>query len=164
VESGYWTFRTDFSQADAIPGGPLLDGDGRILGVQTGMPEPGRFQFSKVSLRNSWWKQMKKGRIQGKWLEGSGPMIGIYTAVRRRGCGVAAVYPNTSAAAAGIKAGDVIVSIDGRATRGFEGIRRVLRDKDPGTEVNLVIRRGKQTIRKKLRLMPPGQYSRSNRK
>ena len=61
-------------------------------------------------------------------------------------------------------AGDVIVSIDGRATRGFEGIRRVLRDKDPGTEVNLVIRRGKQTIRKKLRLMPPGQYSRSNRK
>ncbi len=87
-------------------------------------------------------------------------MLGIYTAVKRGGCGVATVHPNTPAAAAGMKPGDVITHIGARTISRFEDLIQALLDKDPGDDVTVTFIRGKQTIRKKIRLMRRKQFPR----
>jgi S1-C subfamily serine protease len=64
---------------------------------------------------------------------------------------VAAVTPNGPAGKAGVKAGDLIVSIDGKALKAdgdetpFERLRDVMKDKQPGDAAKLKVKRdGKQ--------------------
>ncbi|MBX3405257.1 MAG: PDZ domain-containing protein [Phycisphaeraceae bacterium] len=58
---------------------------------------------------------------------------------------VSAVYDEMPAAAAGIEPYDVIVSIDGRSPASPDDVRRVLREKKPGDEMNVgVIHRGQK--------------------
>lgn len=82
-----------------------------------------------------------------------GPMIGIYTAIARGGCGIASVYPNSPAAGAGLKRGDVITHVDDQRVLGFRDMASAFAGKDPGDQVIVVFRRGAQTIRKTIRLM-----------
>ena len=159
-ESGYWTYRGRFVQKDAIVGGPLLDGEGRIVGVHNQMVDQGGMQFSRMRSPLHEWRKLKSGEVWGKWLSGSGPMLGFYSAIRRGGCGVATVYPNTSAAAAGMKPGDLITHIDNQAISKFEDLVKVLLDKNPGEEVTVVLKRGNLIYRKKMRLMRRKQYRR----
>ena len=158
-ESGYWTYRGRFARKDAIVGGPLLDGQGRIVGVHNQMVDSGGMQFSRLRSPLHEWRKLKRGDVWGEWLIGSGPMLGFYSAVRRGGCGVATVYPNTSAAAAGMRPGDLITHVDNQVIGKFEDLVKVLLDKNPGDEVTVVLKRGNQTIRKKIRLMRRKQFT-----
>jgi len=152
-ESGYWTYRGRFAQKDAIVGGPLLNENGQIVGVHNQMVDKGGMQFSRMRSPLHEWKRLKKGDIFGKWLSGSGPMMGFYSAVRHGGCGIATVYPGSPAAAAGMRPGDVITQVDDHRIHSFEDMGRVLADKDPGDQVNVVFKRGRLIYRKKIRLM-----------
>ena len=65
---------------------------------------------------------------------------------------VAAVTPNGPAGKSGLKSGDVIVSIDGKALKSkgddtpFAQLREVMSDKDPGSEAKLKVKRDGKTI------------------
>jgi S1-C subfamily serine protease len=152
-ESGYWTYRGRFAQKDAILGGPLLNENGRIVGVHNQMVDQGGMQFSRMRSPLHEWRRLKKGDIFGQWLSGNGPMMGFYSAVRHGGCGIARVYSGSPAAAAGMKPGDLITHVDDHRINRFEDMGRALADKDPGDEVNVVFKRGTRTYRKKIRLM-----------
>ncbi|MDP6634923.1 MAG: PDZ domain-containing protein [Phycisphaerae bacterium] len=159
-DSGYWTYQGGFTQKDAIVGGPLLDARGRIVGVHNQMPSGGGMRFSRLHSVRHEWRRLKRGDKWNEWLSGSGPMLGFHSAIRRGGCGVAIVYPNTPAAAAGMKPGDLITHIDNDTVDSFETLVKVLTDKDPGREVTVVFKRGSQTLRKKIRLMRRIHYPR----
>ena len=66
---------------------------------------------------------------------------------RGEGVVVAAVTPNGPAGKAGLKSGDLIVSIDGKPLKArgddtpFEQLREVMADKDPGSDAKLMVRR-----------------------
>ena len=153
-ESGYWTYRTSFVQKDAIPGGPLLDSDGRIVGVHNQViRDTGRLQFSRLHSVAHEWRRLKKGDVWGTWLSGNGPMMGFYSAVRSGGCGIATVYRGSPAAAAGMKPGDVITHVDDQRIHRFEDMGPALAGKDPGDQVTVVLRRGNRIYRKKVRLI-----------
>jgi len=152
-ESGYWTYRGRFAQKDAIVGGPLLNANGRIVGVHNQMVDKGGMQFSRMRSPLHEWRKLKKGDVWGTWLAGSGPMMGFYSAVRSGGCGIATVYAGSPAAAAGMRPGDVITNVDDHRIYRFEDMGPALADKDPGHEVNVVFKRGKLIYRKKVRLM-----------
>jgi len=152
-ESGYWTYRGRFARKDAIVGGPLLDGQGRIVGVHNQMVDQGGMQFSRLRSPLHEWRRLKRGDIWGQWLFGTGPMMGFYSAVRAGGCGIATVYRGSPAAAAGMRPGDVITHVDDRRIYRFEDMGGALADKDPGGQVTVVFRRGNRIYRKKVRLM-----------
>ena len=65
---------------------------------------------------------------------------------------VAAVTPNGPAGKSGLKSGDVILSIDGKALKRkgedtpFAQLREVMSDKDPGSEAKLKVKRDGKTI------------------
>ncbi|MDP7288129.1 MAG: PDZ domain-containing protein, partial [Phycisphaerae bacterium] len=157
-DSGYWTYRGRYVPKDAIIGGPLLDEKGRIVGLHNqNVPRAG-MQYSRTRSPRHEWRRLVKGDIWNEWLAGSGPMLGFYSAIRVGGCGVAKVYPNTPAAAAGMKPGDLITHINNQAIRNFEGLVEALRDKDPGQDVTIVYMRGRLTLRKKMRLARRKSY------
>ncbi|MBT3202193.1 MAG: PDZ domain-containing protein, partial [Phycisphaerales bacterium] len=151
-DAGYWTYRGGHTQKDAILGGPLLDEHGHVVGMHNGMVTDGGMQFARMRSPRHEWSKLKKGAKWGTWLSGSGPMLGFYSAIHREGCGIAKVYPNTPAAAAGMKPGDVITKVDGKRIGKFEDLVAALRNNDPGDEVKVTFKRGKSSIIKTIRL------------
>jgi hypothetical protein len=61
-------------------------------------------------------------------------------------CVVKRVIPGTAAEKAGLKAGDVLVSLDGQPVRSGGEFVRTIGKHRPGERVTLVVRRGKQTV------------------
>jgi serine protease Do len=77
---------------------------------------------------------------------------------------VSSVTPNSAAAKAGVKAGDVITSVNGSSVNDAADLRRRLQDVDEGAEFSLGIVRNKQsmTVKGKLeRPTPPRRTSRT---
>lgn len=68
------------------------------------------------------------------------------------GAGVQSVSAGTPAAAGGIRAGDVIIGVDGEPVTGSEGLIAQIRDRRPGAEVVLVVVRGGNRIEAKVTL------------
>jgi serine protease Do len=160
IDAGYWTYRGRYAPKDAIVGGPLLDAQGRIVGLHNQMIPRVGMQYSRIGSPRHEWRRLVKGDVGSEWLVGSGPMLGFYSAIRNGGCGVASVYPKTPAAAAGMKPGDLITHVNNLRISNFEGLVSALKDKDPGQYVTITYMRGRQTIRKKMRLARRKSYQR----
>jgi len=58
---------------------------------------------------------------------------------------VAAVVPNQPAAAAGFKAGDLVVSIDGKPVEGWSDLQDMIQD-SAGVPLTVIVRRGATTV------------------
>jgi len=151
----------DFIQTDAAinpgnSGGPLFNTRGEVVGInsaifsQTGGSVGIGFAIP-VNLAKELLPQLKsKGRVVRGWL---GIAIAPVTpemakklgAPDRRGAVVAEVVPNGPAAAAGVRAGDVIVAFQDRPIRRVDDLPRVAARTPVGTEVELkLLRAGKE--------------------
>jgi len=104
-----------------------LSNDG-LAKLQTAMP------YTRIDRRN------------GGMLGISGDQIG------GNGCMVNSVQPDSAAAAAGIEAEDVVVSIDGNAVESFSDLTKMISEKSGGDVVKLKIKRGEQTLDKEAKL------------
>lgn len=62
------------------------------------------------------------------------------------------VYPQGPAAEAGLERGDVLVALEGEPVDGADALRRRISDRQPGDGVELETRRGRETIRRTVRL------------
>jgi hypothetical protein len=72
---------------------------------------------------------------------------------------VAVVVSNTPAANAGVRAGDVVVAIDGSSVASAQDISRILSSKHPGDVLRIELRRGQQRVTAKPRLVAtPGLF------
>lgn len=71
-----------------------------------------------------------------------------YGAPKDAGVLVSSVAPDSPAAKAGVRVGDIVLSIDGNPTKGSRDIRRPLREKKGGDSVRLELLRGRarQTV------------------
>ena len=68
----------------------------------------------------------------------------------REGALVAAVLPDSPAAAAGLRPGDVILAIDGKPTRTVREVLDTVAAIPPGKEVTLLLERERRTLEVKL--------------
>lgn len=148
----------DFIQTDASinpgnSGGPLFNMAGEVVGINTAIVAQGQgigFAIPIDMAKEILPALKKEGRVTRGWL---GVSVQDVTAEISESLGlkssdgvlVAHAFEGDPAAAAGIKSGDVIVSIDGRPIKDTQELLRVVASIPVGTKVSLgVVRQGVQ--------------------
>jgi membrane protease YdiL (CAAX protease family) len=79
--------------------------------------------------------------------DAAAPRLGVYGETHARGVLLTNVFPRTAADTAGLRVGDVIVSLDGEPVADMSGLTRAVRSKQVGQSVVVEFIRGGQTHR-----------------
>jgi putative serine protease PepD len=133
--------QTDAAVNPGNSGGPLLDGRGRVIGVIAQSRGDGlSFAVPIDTLRDISRELERRGSVRRAYL-------GVSTSDRQRGQGALVVeaVEGEPAAEAGLRAGDVIVSIDGRRVRDSDDVVAAIEERRPGQRVDVEYRRGSVT-------------------
>jgi 2-alkenal reductase len=162
--------QTDAAINPGNSGGPLLDSAGQVIGVNTAVSQDAQGIGFAIPIDVA--KPIMQQALDGKPL--SRPWIGIYyqpvtkQLAKERNLSVdsgvivdaggnqPAVFPNSPAADAGIRQGDVITEIDGTAITADSDLAELMLPHHPGDTIALtVLRNGsKQTVQVKLGTLP----------
>jgi serine protease Do len=143
----------DYIQTDAAinrgnSGGPLFDMDGKVIGINTAIYSPSGGSIGlgfaiPSSLAGPIVAQLKdSGRVErgllGVQIQPVTKEIAESLSLKgEKGALVAMVQPESPALAAGIKSGDVIVSVDGKNVDGIKELTRMISAMKPGTSAKL---------------------------
>lgn len=142
----------DFIQTDAAvnrgnSGGPLVDFDGKWVGINTMIQTAG---FSEGNIGISFAIPSKLAMNvanaiikEGRW---SRPWIGIFMDESEGSVLISRVLPQSPAARAGLREGDIILGVDNLEAREARDVQRAILNRKAGDAVKLRIRRDKKTF------------------
>jgi S1-C subfamily serine protease len=156
----------NFIQTDAAinpgnSGGALVDTQGRLLGINTaifsrtggslgiGFAIPVQI-VQPVVAELSTRGYVRRGWVGVQLQPLENPLADAMGIITREGALVAAVLPDSPAAAASLKPGDVILAIDGKPTRTVREVLDMVAATPPGKEITLRIERERRTIEVRL--------------
>lgn len=133
------SLQTDCVLMGGDSGGPLFDLNGDVIGIHSLIWE-GRNENMHVSmapfLRS--WDEMKGSHVIHTWGIGSGGYLGIGTEMNAKGAlEVVEVIAGSPSEKAGIKTGDVILSLNGEAITDLPQFTHAVRVRPAGEEVQL---------------------------
>jgi S1-C subfamily serine protease len=164
--------QTDAAINPGNSGGPLVDAAGRLIGINTvaaSSAENVGFAISIDEARPVINEIRSKPADQRAWvgatfdsIDSAAAAVQIGLAPGVRGAAAIAVFADSPASKAGLKEGDVIVSIDGRRVTSTEGVSKVLGSHKPGDSVVLDVvdpagpRRATVTLGKRPATAPGG--------
>jgi serine protease Do len=163
----------DYLQIDAPinrgnSGGPLFDTTGRVIGVNTAIYSPtggsvGIGFAIPASIAARVVDELRtQGRIDRGWLGVQLQTVSAEVAEglglkEERGTLVASVVPDSPAAKAGLKAGDIVLAANGKPLADAKTLARVVGDSRPGTSLTLEVSREQKTRDLEVRIgTPPG--------
>ncbi|MEL6712785.1 MAG: trypsin-like peptidase domain-containing protein [Planctomycetota bacterium] len=147
----------DFIQTDAAinpgnSGGPLVDLDGRVVGINTAVADTRRgsqgigFAIPADMVQSVVDQLLTSGRVQRGYLGVELRELEARSASRgERRVVVARAEPGTPARAAGVRAGDVIVTFEGREVENLKELMDRIAQVRPGREIRLGVLRGDAT-------------------
>jgi S1-C subfamily serine protease len=150
--------QTDAAISPGNSGGALADSAGQVIGINVAYLPPGQTGAENVGFAipaevatGVADQLVKTGKASHVYLGVSTETItpelkqqfGLSSSV---GALVAQVSPNTPAAKAGLKQGDVITKIDSKAITSGSDVLVALRDKSPGEQTQITVERGGQTL------------------
>ena len=155
--------QTDASINPGNSGGPLLNVRGEVIGINTAIVASGQgigFAIPINMARKIMDDLVKKGKVTRGWL-GVGvqpltPELAKSFGVSGEGVLVNQVMPKSPAEAAGLKVGDLILSVDGKAIKDPRELQRIIADVDIGKsiEVQILREKEKRTIRAQIGEVP----------
>jgi len=141
-----------FIQTDAAinpgnSGGPLVTLDGKVIGINTAIVSVGQgigFAIPINMARRVMPELLRSGRVTRGWLgiriqpltEELAPSFGV---PEGEGVLVADVMPGSPAEAGGLRAGDVIVEVEGQKTPEVPTLQRIVADLRPGVRARVVV-------------------------
>ena len=145
-------------------GTPLLDRRGAVIAIAVAFGPPGRAlgYATPIDLARAVEQQLLDNhRVIPVWLGVEGGDLSEETAKTMGvtgGATVSRVAPSSPAQAAGLRAGDVVVGLDGRVVASMANLIMAVHARPPGTQVELAIRRDGQslTLLAHLAPRPPG--------
>ncbi|QIQ22350.1 Do family serine endopeptidase [Zophobihabitans entericus] len=163
--NGFENFiQTDASINRGNSGGALINLKGELIGINTAIIAPGGgnvgigFAIPSNMVENLTsqlieFGEVKRGVLGIKGNELTSDIAKAFDLDVQKGAFVSEVIENSSAADAGVKAGDVIISLDGKAIDSFAELRAKIATMGAGRDVSLgIIRDGKQqTLTAKLK-------------
>jgi S1-C subfamily serine protease len=145
--------QTDAALNPGNSGGALLDSRGRVIGVNTAIIAGANATGFAVPINTA--KRvipdlMREGRVVRGYLGLAGQTVPFPKAAASRyglsipaGVQIVQIVPGGPAQQAGLRAGDVILSVDGKAAPSVDAIHRILDGNSIGREATLrVLRRG----------------------
>ena len=147
----------DFLQIDAPinpgnSGGPTFNMEGQVIAVNTAIVSP---TGGSVGIGFAVPSEMasrivailrEKGRIERGWLGATVQDVPGARAVKSVGVAIAIIERSGPAAKAGLKPGDVVVSVDGARVETVQGLIKAVAATQPGNAVKLTIRRAGQNL------------------
>ena len=143
--------QTDASINPGNSGGPLLNIRGEVIGINTAIVASGQgigFAIPVNMARKVMDDLVKKGKVTRGWL---GVGIQPLTPELAKGFSVSAedgilvnqVMPKSPAEAAGLKTGDLILSVDGKPVKDARELQRIIAETEIGKSIELTILRDK---------------------
>jgi serine protease Do len=138
-------------------GGPLFNLAGEVIGVNSQIWR-GRDQNMHVSmapfLRS--WDELKKGSVIKAWAQGAGGWMGVSTEAVDGGLRIAAIAPDSPALKAGLKEGDVILSLNKQALTMPSDFSDAVKNRSVGELVTLKVKgtSGERAVEVKLGRKP----------
>jgi len=158
--------RLDFIQTDAAinpgnSGGPLLNGLGEVIGINTAIRADAMgigFAIPIDKAKAIATQLQRNGKVAHPYLgvqmvtltpelakQNNSDPNSMLTIPEVKGVLVLRVIPNSPAAIAGIRRGDVIVQIDNKAITSAEQLQSIVEDSTLGQALQVKIQRGNQT-------------------
>lgn len=168
----------DHLQTDAAinrgnSGGPMFDVEGRVVGVNTAILSPTGgsvgigFAISAAVARPALealasGRRFRRGFMAISVQDMTPPLADALGLGAPRGALVNGVQPGGPAARAGIRLGDVLLSVAGTPVAGSAGLPRVVAGREAGTEVAVVVWRDgrEETLALRLGVRPDGDGAR----
>jgi serine protease Do len=148
----------DFIQTDASinpgnSGGPLTNIDGEVIGINAMIIQPGTgigFAIPVNMAKQILNDLIKQGKVVRPWLgisvqDLTPEMIEHFKVKEKEGVLVGQVYPGTGAEKGGLTSGDIIRSVDDKATKNVNELVKEIQKKKVGQKVKLnILRDGKE--------------------
>jgi putative serine protease PepD len=139
--------QTDAAINPGNSGGPLVDEYGRVVGLNTAIASVGSTAGESGNIGVGFAIPIDEAiRIADQLIAGKTPSyaeLGVeVTDAPSGGALITQVRPNMPAASAGLKAGDVIVSVDGQSVPDAATLVAIIRSHQPGQRVSITYLRG----------------------
>jgi S1-C subfamily serine protease len=141
--------QTDAALNPGNSGGPLVDAQGRVIGVNTAMIMPAQgicFAIAANTASFVMGKLIHEGRIRRAYLGVAGQNVPLHRRVVRyhelpheTGVFVVSTEPDSPAAAAGLRDGDLIVAYGDRPVAGIDDLHRLLTEEQAGVASSLTV-------------------------
>jgi serine protease DegQ len=147
--------QTDASINRGNSGGALVNLNGELIGINTAIlaPSGGNVGIGfaipsnmaqNLSQQLIEFGEVKRGLLGIKGSEMTADMAKAFNTDTQRGAFVSEVLPKSAAAKAGIKAGDILVSVDGKSVSSFAELRAKVGTTAPGKTIKVgLLRDGK---------------------
>lgn len=152
--------QTDASLNPGNSGGPLVDSAGRVIGVNTATILPAQGICFAIGINTAKFvasRLLRDGRIRRSYVGISGQTVPLHRRVVRfydlpneTGAMVLSVEENSPAKRTGLRSGDVIVALDGRAVAGVDDLHRLLTEVRVGVSCSLTVLRWTEKLELKI--------------
>src|SRR6056297_2712236 len=144
--------QTDAAISPGNSGGALVDLDGRLVGITVAYLGPGQtgavsigFAIPMTTVTDVVEQLIETGEVvhafAGLQMRTVTPELARAFDLPLRAALIAEVVPGGPAATAGLRAGDVVVGVDGEPVDSPEDVLTAIRRRDPGDEMELTVRR-----------------------
>jgi len=142
--------QTDAAINHGNSGGPLIDASGKVIGVNvqiaTGDSSASINAGVGFAVPSNTVKAVVTDLIAGKTV--AHPYLGVTVGDNQSGTGatIGTVRDGSPAATAGLKSGDVVTAIDGKAVTGSSQLTSAIATYKPGDKIALTVKRNGSTI------------------
>ncbi len=154
--------QTDAAINPGNSGGPLLDAQGDVVGMNTAvagtLADGTNAQNIGFAIPVSTIESLLTSLLAGESVVNHGAFMGVevtsmsptlqseYGFTRSTGAVVMSVIANTGAARAGLRQGDIIISLNGQSVNGTADLTSILSELHPGDSVSVGVVRGTRTL------------------
>ena len=150
--TGEEAITTDCTLVGGDSGGPLFNMQGKVVGINSRIgSELNANMHVPVGTFKETWDRLTKAEAWG-FYPGNKPILGVERDPDATNAKIAVVRAGSPAEKSGLKAGDVVLKIDGVEVSSFDALSDAIKEHQPRDNIKLVIQRGEETLEKSVTL------------